>query len=72
MQLKKTLFTALLLTSTASWAGGYQLQEYSATSAGRAFAGAGIVGDDYSAIAFNPAGMTYPCRYPHSHRHAVL
>ena len=58
MRLKKTLLTALLLTSTASWAGGYQLQEYSVTSAGRAFGGAGIVGDDYSAIAFNPAGMT--------------
>ena len=58
MQLKKTLFIALLLTSTASWAGGYQLQEYSVTNAGRAFGGAGIVGDDYSAIAFNPAGMT--------------
>ena len=49
---------SLLLASTASWAGGYQLQEYSVTNAGRAFGGAGIVGDDYSAIAFNPAGMT--------------
>ncbi len=58
MKLKTTLFTAILLASTASWAGGYQLQEYSVTNAGRAFAGAGIVGDDYSAIAFNPAGMT--------------
>ena len=58
MKLKTTLFVSLLLTSTASWAGGYQLQEYSVTNAGRAFAGAGIVGDDYSAVAFNPAGMT--------------
>ncbi|MBQ3695384.1 MAG: outer membrane protein transport protein [Alphaproteobacteria bacterium] len=58
MKLKTTLFMSLLLASTASWAGGYQLQEYSVTSAGRAFGGAGIVGDDYSAIAFNPAGMT--------------
>ena len=58
MYMKSTLFFGLLLASTASWAGGYQLQEYSATAAGRAFAGAGIVGDDYSAIAFNPAGMT--------------
>lgn len=39
-------------------ASGYQLNEYSATGLGRAFAGSGIVGDDYSAIAFNPAGMT--------------
>ena len=58
MKLKLAILTALLLASTTSWAGGYQLQEYSVTSAGRAFAGAGIVGDDYSAIAFNPAGMT--------------
>ena len=58
MNFKSILFTSILLTSTASLAGGYQLQEYSVTNAGRAFAGAGIVGDDYSAIAFNPAGMT--------------
>lgn len=38
-------------------ASGYQLNEYSATGLGRAFAGAGVVGDDYSAVAFNPAGM---------------
>ena len=44
--------------TTSALAGGYQLQEYSSVSAGRAFAGAGIVGDDYSSIAFNPAGMT--------------
>ena len=55
----KKLFavSALLLSSTLAQAGGYQLQEYSTTNMGRAFAGAGIVGDDYSAIAFNPAGM---------------
>ena len=47
---------ALFIASQAL-AGGYQLQEFSVTSAGRAFGGAGIVGDDYSAIAFNPAGM---------------
>ena len=56
--MKKLLtLTALLLTSTLAHAGGYQLQEYSTTNMGRAFAGAGVVGDDYSAIAFNPAGM---------------
>ena len=56
--MKKLLaLTALLLTSTLAQAGGYQLQEYSTTNMGRAFAGAGVVGDDYSAIAFNPAGM---------------
>lgn len=56
--MKKLLtLTALLLTSTLAHAGGYQLQEYSTSNMGRAFAGAGVVGDDYSAIAFNPAGM---------------
>ena len=58
MNIKSICFTSILMASTASLAGGYQLQEYSVTNAGRAFAGAGIVGDDYSAIAFNPAGMT--------------
>lgn len=58
MHIKSTLFMGLILASTTAFAGGYQLQEYSVTNAGRAFAGAGIVGDDYSAIAFNPAGMT--------------
>ncbi len=58
MHIKSTLFMGLLLASSTALAGGYQLQEYSVTNAGRAFGGAGIVGDDYSAIAFNPAGMT--------------
>lgn len=44
--------------SSIAMAGGYQLQEYSAVNLGRAFGGAGVKGDDYSAIAFNPAGMT--------------
>ena len=38
-------------------AGGYQLNDYSVTGLGRSYAGQGIMGDDYSAIAFNPAGM---------------
>ena len=45
------------LLSLNVYAGGYQLQEYSITNLGRAFAGAGVVGDDYSAIAFNPASI---------------
>jgi len=39
-------------------AAGYQLNEYSITGLGRAWAGTGIMGDDYSALANNPAGMT--------------
>ncbi len=46
-----------MLLATKSFAGGFQLSEYSLTQLGRAFAGYGVVGDDYSAIAYNPAGM---------------
>lgn len=46
-----------VLLSSSALAGGFQLSEYSTTNLGRAFAGIGIVGDDYSAVAFNPAGM---------------
>jgi len=57
--MKKTVFSLMLLmTSATAFAGGFQLTEYSVTGVGRSFAGAGIVGDDYSALAFNPAGMT--------------
>ncbi len=59
MKLKHFLLSAgvLLLSSSAAVAGGYQLNDYSITGLGRSFAGAGVVGDDYSAIAYNPAGM---------------
>ncbi|MGN0919219.1 MAG: OmpP1/FadL family transporter, partial [Alphaproteobacteria bacterium] len=50
------VLTAAIATNAS--AAGYQLQEYSITNLGRAFAGAGVMGDDYSAIAFNPAGMS--------------
>ena len=59
---KSTLSAAALIAGITfandSFAGGYLLNEFSATGQGRTFAGAGVVGDDYSAIAFNPAGMT--------------
>ncbi len=48
---------AILFAAANANASGYQLNEFSATNLGRAFAGIGVVGDDYSAIAFNPAGM---------------
>ena len=47
-----------LAISASALAGGYQLNDYSVTGLGRSYAGQGIMGDDYSAIAFNPAGMT--------------
>lgn len=60
--MRKTSLYALLLGAALipanAYAGGFQLSEYSATSLGRAFAGAGLTGDDYSAVAYNPAAMT--------------
>ena len=60
--MKKLTKIALLLGATlgvcSAEAGSYQLNDYSVTGLGRSYAGQGIVGDDYSAIAFNPAGMT--------------
>ena len=56
---KAICLSLVLLVTTSVHAAGYQLQEYSVTGLGRAFAGAGVMGDDYSAIAFNPAGMSF-------------
>ncbi|MBQ3695369.1 MAG: outer membrane protein transport protein [Alphaproteobacteria bacterium] len=56
---KIILLSAVMMSSSAALAAGYQLQEYSVTGLGRAMAGAGIMGDDYSAPAFNPAGMDF-------------
>jgi len=39
-------------------ASGFQLSDHSITSLGRNHAGYGIVGDDASAVQFNPAGLT--------------
>lgn len=50
---------ALCLTAQNSFAAGWHLSEYSVTGMGRSFAGQGVMGDDYSALAFNPAGMQY-------------
>ena len=56
-------FTTLFLMASSLFisnanASGYMLNEYSVTSLGRAFAGLGGVGDDLSAIASNPAGLS--------------
>ncbi|MBQ9271690.1 MAG: transporter [Alphaproteobacteria bacterium] len=57
---KLYLMTALaaILSAQNANAAGYQLNEFSATGLGRSFAGMGVVGDDFSALGFNPAGMT--------------
>lgn len=57
--MKKILLTiAAVMAASNAYAGGFQLSEYSLTQLGRAFAGYGVVGDDYSMMAYNPAGMT--------------
>lgn len=49
---------ALTVSAGMAHAAGFQLNEYSATGMGRSFAGAGVMADDFSAIGFNPAGMS--------------
>ena len=65
--MKKSLLrqvcTGALLSTAAlcvhqAYAAGFQLTEQSSLGVGRAYAGAGIVGDDLSAVHYNPAGMT--------------
>ena len=63
MSLKKNALATVALTGIAvavssAYAAGFQLAEQSAVGQGRAMAGAGIVGDDLSALHFNAAGMT--------------
>lgn len=61
MKLAFKLSSAALLVAasiSAAQAGGFMLSEQSVAGQGRAFAGSGIVGDDLSAVWFNPAGMT--------------
>ena len=55
---KLATVSLLSLAAANAHAAGYQLNEYSVTGLGRAFAGIGVAGDDYSALAYNPAGMT--------------
>ena len=54
------LVAGALFLSTSVLAAGYQLTEYSTVGVGRSFAGAGVVGDDYSAVSYNPAGIKLP------------
>lgn len=51
------LLLGAVLAPLSAHAGGFQLSEYSTTNLGRSFAGTTVVGDDLSAIAFNPSGM---------------
>ena len=62
--LKNTLLSAAAVATvvaampSSSLAAGFQLGEQSVVGLGRAFAGGGVVGDDLSAIAYNPAGLS--------------
>ena len=59
MKIKNLSIVTIVFVASQAYASGYQLQEYSINTMGRAFSGAGVVGDDYSAIAYNPAGMSF-------------
>lgn len=52
-------FTIASLLAPCAMGAGFQLSEYTVTGLGRSFAGLGVTGDDFSALAFNPAGMQY-------------
>lgn len=52
------LATSILFTSTASVAGGFQVNEHSATGLGRAFAGEAVIADNASVLSRNAAAMT--------------
>lgn len=55
---KVSVAACAMTLGTSVLAAGFQLTEQSITGLGRSFAGAGIVGDDLSAISHNPAGLT--------------
>lgn len=55
-QMTLAIAGGLFMANTAL-AAGFQLNEYSTTGMGRAFAGMGVVADDFSALGYNPAGM---------------
>ncbi len=51
------VFVTLILGFSAAYGGGFQLGEHSANAIGRSLAGYGVVGDDASAVFFNPGGL---------------
>jgi len=53
-----TIALPLFIISPSAFAGGFQLSDHSVTSLGRSHAGYGTLGDDASAVHFNPAGMS--------------
>ena len=51
------LVASFLLSSTTSVAGGFQINEHSATGLGRAFAGEAVIADNASVLSRNAAAM---------------
>ncbi|OQS47793.1 OmpP1/FadL family transporter [Chromobacterium violaceum] len=58
LSLLSVSLAALFAAAPAAQAAGFQLTEQSVLGMGRAYAGAGMAGDDLSAVFYNPAGMT--------------
>lgn len=54
----KAAVLGALCAATSAHAAGFLLSEQSSVLMGRAYAGAGVAGDDISGIFFNPASMT--------------
>ena len=51
------LASSLILVSSHVYSAGFQISEATVSGLGRAFAGAGVAGDDVSDMFYNPAGM---------------
>ncbi len=57
-QIRNALFASgLALISSQVYSAGFQVSEATVAGLGRAFAGAGVAGDDVSDMFYNPAGM---------------
>ena len=56
--LRNTLLASgLIIASSHVYSAGFQISESTVSGLGRAFAGAGVAGDDVSDMFYNPAGM---------------
>ena len=51
------IVSGLVVASSQIYASGFQISEATVSGLGRAFAGAGVAGDDVSDMFYNPAGM---------------
>ena len=56
--MKSVAFAGLIAMVSSTYAAGFMLTEQSASSLGRAYAGAGVDGSDISGVFYNPATMT--------------